>query len=426
MIWLFASLIISHQLLLFLIRKRFDPFNVVTLIDIVLFVMWVYAPLVDNSLHSILEEDWEFALITFFGVIFLYIGLHIPALGRRQLMSPGQSNTPIYTRRWLWLALIVFVISTLLHTWQTIQYVGGSIWEYFTGGRVSIYAMILNEINKGSVFSGIISFTRPIILLWLGISLEEKRWKHAMFLYCILLIGILMIATTRGQIIITLLLPLFYFYYSRFRNRRSPFGVFTLTALAAVAILFWLYVLNLWRTKGLEAFYSVYLSLRDVLNSLQVNFKPMYGYYMLWQHRNNLSLEYGLSYLYVLVTMIPRALWPDKPIVSHEARWTTYFFGQHFAAGTEESGVWTFTVWGEGLTQFGIPGVFLNLFLYGYIVNWASNRFGKTPQFSIVWFYYSIFAATYLRSSFSSLAWDFITLLPMIYVYKLSTCQRVT
>ncbi|MEM2058672.1 MAG: hypothetical protein QXO76_10540, partial [Thermoproteota archaeon] len=124
--------------------------------------------------------------------------------------------------------------------------------------------------------------------------------------------------------------------------------------------------------------------------------------------------------------MVPRALWPDKPLVSHEARWTTYFFGQHFATGTEESGVWTFTVWGEGLTQFGIPGVFLNLFLYGYIVNWASNRFGKTPQFSIVWFYYSIFAATYLRSSFSSLAWDFITLLPMIYVYKLSTCQRVT
>jgi oligosaccharide repeat unit polymerase len=424
MIALFACLILGHQLALALKRRRVDPFDVKMLIDIVLLVMWVYAPLVNDFFRFTLENDLGFALTTFLGIVFLYVGLHMPTLIRkRRLILPWQSSASIRTRRWLWLALFLFIVATLSLTWQQIQYIG-STQAYFVEGRLSTYAYILNEANRGSIFDGIISLTRPILLLWLGILLEEKRWKEALILYLVLLVGIVMIAMTRLQVIITLLLPVFYLYYSRFRNRGSPFRVLVVLGLTVVSfmILFYLlYILNIWRTEGIKGLYGTNVTFWSVSHALAVNFNPIRGYYMLWENRDGLPHEYGLTYLYVLLTIVPRALWMDKPLVSHEARWTTYLFGQHFAISSDESwGVWTFTAWGEGLTQFGIVGVFLNLFLYGYIVSWMEKKFAKNRYFSLVWFYYSVIAAIYLRSSFSALAWTFLTLLPMFYVYSRS------
>jgi len=416
MIALFACLIIGHQLILLLVRRRFDPFDVLTLIDVVLFTMWVYAPLVDDSLRFSLDNDLAFSFTTLMGIGFLYAGLHFP-VGNRTANTGVWLKPPtlILRKRWLILTLILFCGATLLVVYQQAQLSGVGIWGYLTGERLSIYRRFLNEQYEGSIANAVISFARPILLLWLTIALEKRKWKQAVFLYMIILASIIMISTTRLQVIITLLIPLFYYYY-RVRSHRSAILA---AILAAVVFLILIYALNIWRSQGLEGLRSIDLSLRTVLYALPINFNPMRGYEMLWRLHsvNQLPYEYGLSYLYVPLTAIPRAIWHDKPLVSHEARWTTYLFGQHFAMALEGWGVWTFTVWGEGLTQFGILGVFLNLFLYGLFVNWVRHKFSQNPHFSIVWFYYSIFAATYLRSSFSALVWTFLTLVPARYLY---------
>jgi oligosaccharide repeat unit polymerase len=411
---LFAYLIIGHQLALFLARRRFNPFDVFTLIDIVLLTMWVYVPLVNESLYFRFESDFSFFITTFLGIVFLYIGLHLPirkTVKDTQLLFSIDSSLRV---KWLIVSLILFCGATIIFMYQQLYFSRVSIWEYLKGERLSIYMVLLNEQNRGSIPDAIISFTRPILLVWLAISLERRQWLLAVFLYLIIFIGIVAISVTRLQIIITLLIPLFYYNYI-FRYRISiPSAILT-----AIIFIILIYVLNIWRTQGFEKLIDVDVGLIPALEELSVNFKPLEGYEILWQLyiNNRLQYEYGLTYLYIFLTAVPRILWLDKPLVSHEARWTTYLFGQHFAMVSEGTGVWTFTVWGEGLTQFGILGVFLNLFLFGLLVRWMYNKFNYNPHFKLMWFYYSIISAIYLRSSFSALAWIFLPLVFTRYVY---------
>lgn len=421
MIGLFALLIFGHQLLLLFTKRRFNPFDVKVLLDVVLLTMWVFAPLSDSSLRFRLENDLSFAFTTFLGIVFLYAGLHLP-VWRQNPDTWLLSDPPILRMRWLWLALFVFVVATLAVSYQKIQYSGVGIWGYLTGDRIAAYRTILNEGSEGSAVARLISFTHPVILFWLAASLQQRHWKRALVLYLIILVGIVMIATTRLPVIITLLIPVAYYYQGS--NRSLPIPAATLVACISI---FLLYFLNILRTRGLDSALTLNISLGDAIGALGANFNPMRGYEMLWQldSYNQLSYEYGLSYWYVPLTAVPRALWAAKPLVSFEPRWTTYLFGQHFAMTSEGWGVWTFTVWGEGLVQFGIFGVFFNLFLYGSLVAWAYHRFSRNPKFSLVWFYYSILAATYLRSSFSALAWTFFAaFLPLMFIYYLSTWQE--
>lgn len=415
----FSVLILGHQLLLLSIKRSFDPFDVKVLIDVVLLTMWVYAPLTNSALRFRLEYDLAFATTTFIGILFLYIGLHLPVWKPKNSMPRLLSDARIVRIGWFWLALFIFVTATLFSVYQKTQFNVTNIVDLVTGARLAALASTLNEANEGSITGRLLSFTQPILLLWLAISLSQRRWLHSTLLYFLLLASIVLIASTRLPVILTLLLPVVYMARSRTKSMSIP-----VAAGAAVLFVLLMYALSIVRGQGIDKLLTLDFSWQQAFNSISGNFAPMRGYEILWQldTADLLSYENGLAYLYVPLTAIPRAIWPEKPLTSIEARWTTMLFGQHFAKTDEGWGVWTFTVWGEGLVQFGILGVFLNLFLYGMLVAWADNKFGRSILFSLVWFYYSVLAATYLRSSFSALAWTFLqAFIPLLIVYHLST-----
>ncbi len=418
----FSVLILGHQLLLLSARRRFDPFDVKVLIDLVLLTMWVYAPLTNSGLRFRLENDTAFAATTFLGIIFLYIGLHLPLWKRKNSMPRLLSEVRILRMEWFWLAFFVFLVTTLVFLYQKTQFNLVNIVDLVTGARLSALATALNESNEGSILDRLLSFTQPILLLWLAITFSQSRWIQSMLIYFVLVLSIVLVATTRLPVILTLLLPVVYFV----RNRTKSLSIPAAVGFGIVFVLL-MYALNIVRTQGLDKLLTLDFSWQQAWDSITVNFSPMRGYEILWELERtaHVSYEYGLSYVYVLVTAVPRALWPGKPLTSMEARWTTELFGQHFAMTDEGWGVWTFTPWGEGLVQFGILGVFLNLFLYGLLVAWADNKFGRSILFSLVWFYFSVLAATYLRSSFSALAWTFLqAFIPLLIVFHLSTRPR--
>lgn len=390
--------------------------------DLVLFTMWVYAPLVSPPLRARLDTDLIFTFMTFFGIVFLYIGLHLPLWKKAPPFPQLQYAAPFLSQRWFKLAFLVFCLATLLLVYEAMRVSGVGIIGLLTGDRLSAVAARLNGSNEGSIPYRLMAMTQPILLVWLAINLGLRRWRQAAVLYTVLLISIVLIATTRLPVILTLLSPLVYFARKHGRSLSLPVSLG-----AAATFLILMYALNIVRGQGLDKLLSDGFSVPQVLGSVAANFAPMRGYEILWQldEQHALQYEYGLTYLYVPLTAIPRTLWPTKPLTSIEARWTTSIFGQHFAFSDEGVGVWTFTAWGEGLVQFGIPGVLVNLFLYGVLVALVESKFGTNQVYSLVWFYYSVMAAIYLRSSLSALAWTTLeTFLPLMVVLYLSLHTR--
>lgn len=411
MIILFAFLIIGHILFLMLTTKRIDLFDIRFMIDVVLLFMWVIAPLLNPYLDNVIRSEIEFGLVTFIGIISLYIGLHIFS-GKRKYKNNNYYKIEVinYKNFHFIIFLLVYLVLLYNHVYPQILHHGIG---YFVEGRISSYALMLNQEKRGALSSAVISFIQPILLLWLGILISQRKLAKSILLYFILLGGIISIAVTRAQIIITLLIPIFILYQT------SKYKKTIFTLLFAIITIYLLYILNIWRHMGFEGLrHGLDLSIYNIINALAVEFNPLRGYYILWKSLDTIPFEYGLTYFYLLVTFIPRIFWSDKPLVSHEARWTSYIFGEHFVSGGEDVGVWTFTVWGEGLTQFGVAGVIINMFLYGFVARLFSEKFSMNPHFSVIWYYYSILTAIYLRSSLSSLLWLYITLLPAYLYYQ--------
>ncbi|HET8886991.1 MAG TPA: O-antigen polymerase [Salinimicrobium sp.] len=80
-----------------------------------------------------------------------------------------------------------------------------------------------------------------------------------------------------------------------------------------------------------------------------------------------LEYEYGYQFFLNIVTLVPRVIWEDKPNVSFSSRMTEDIYGKI------DVGNWvrTYTVWGEGYTQFG----FLGILLYSFILAYGLKKF---------------------------------------------------
>lgn len=72
--------------------------------------------------------------------------------------------------------------------------------------------------------------------------------------------------------------------------------------------------------------------------------------------------EYGFQLWLDLITPIPRIIWKEKPNVSFSSRMTEKMYGRI----GEGNWVRTFTVWGEGYSQFGFAGILLYSFFLSY------------------------------------------------------------
>jgi hypothetical protein len=90
---------------------------------------------------------------------------------------------------------------------------------------------------------------------------------------------------------------------------------------------------------------------------------------------DTIPFQYGSTYSYFLVSLIPRAIWPDKP----QAGGANNFFAVTYGITTEE-GVKTSTfgisLLGEGYINFGIAGVILIMALQGIVLSALQSIFG--------------------------------------------------
>lgn len=240
------------------------------------------------------------------------------------------------------------------------------------------------------------------LLVLIVVSLRQGRKALAFGLYMTALICIFSVFTTRTEVLMTLLLPVFYYNFAV-----KPLSLWRVALVGSVALVL-LAALNLYRVVGTGIDFDTGVGLAQLV--LESGSQRSSEYFAgplakLWalREQGSLPLEYGLNYLYTLVTFVPRALWPGKPITSFDDRWTLITQGS-LSADAGGAQIWVFTAWGEGLAQFDVPGAILNLFIYGLIARVAFAECRRRPEFVLVLAFVSIFTALFLRGGVQSLA----------------------
>lgn len=89
-----------------------------------------------------------------------------------------------------------------------------------------------------------------------------------------------------------------------------------------------------------------------------------------------IPFQYGDTYAYFAVALIPRAIWPDKPVAGS----ANNFFGVAYGITTEEGAkrsTFGVSLLGEGYINFGTFGVVFIMFLQGVIIISLQNIFGR-------------------------------------------------
>jgi oligosaccharide repeat unit polymerase len=398
MVYLILALLLAHQAFVYKKNRRFDPFDLVVLVDIVIFLLFFYGIRTDPVIDRYAGHNPSYILTILAGIGALYVGLHWP---RRQSSSRGptgkaaQRNHKLAHLGWLWAGFGLYLLAACVVVAGELAYSGLSLIQSILGERLSDY--LGGGILQPAFWSVVLIAGLAPSLMLLVDKLDRRRWFTAAGIYAALWGVGLATFHTRLGLILLLALPVVYFH---FRVRRIPAPVLVS---GSVLVLYSLTFLEGWRAMGLTSDWSRQLTREGILGELQQTLNPLRGFdeIMLKYEERSLKYELGETYFDILLTFIPRNLWRDKPITAFENRWTEKVTGLPIGSGV---GVWTFTAWGEGLAQFGFAGMLLNLFLYGFLISRATGKIADKPVMLFVLFSYSVLMATFLRAGFQASA----------------------
>lgn len=404
MVWLVAVLIVLHQAWLYQRQKVFDPLSVYVMLDAAVMLILVIGTLTSPFARELAATDLGFAALLPIGQIALYVGLHTVGPKLKQASKPWSAPSLF----WLYLSAAIYLLIAFFIAFSFMRLADISLMDWLFDSRIAAYSLARGS-GVGSILNNVFTAAQVGVLILLAVALNQKRFGVALVVYGILIFGMFLIFTTRLQLLIIMVLPIVYFHYYVRR-----IGVLSFAGIA-VAFLGIAAFLNLWRGGGLDLATGE-LSTENVVELSSISkgsylIEPVGELYVRLRD-GRLEYEYGANYGYALLTVVPRALWKDKPLTAFENRMTVRLFGSQLNEAGAAT-VWTFSAWGEGLAQFDLPGVALNLFLYGVVVALAFRYCSRRPQLFFVWTYYAILSAAYLRAGFQAL---FILTINMIVV----------
>lgn len=403
-----AILVIGHQLWLRARGWQFNALSPYFMCDLMIFALIGVGSLVSPLPHRNLTEEILFCLFVWSGLVAYYIGLHLRLHAPRWRLPQLAISLYGLQRRIQWTALLLaggFALIIALTLYQRVRGLGLSLAEMLTLSALQVHAQVATE-GLGALPVIFTYLLTVLLLMHLYFLMREHRCLTAFAIYLLMVISIALIASTRIPVMMNLAIPVAYYHYAVRRvNRLLLIGIFV-AAPVALALL-----------QGLR---SGALFAWTVSDRLIAEIVVMKSFHYLWQQYTdgNITLEYGANYYYYSpLTLIPKALWTAKPQTSFETRWTLNLFGSLLDEDAQIS-VHTFTPWGEGLVQFGWLGSVVNLFLYGIILNTAIRFFNRCPHACLVYFFYTILAATYIRTSVQALLFTTILYIAGVWLYE--------
>jgi oligosaccharide repeat unit polymerase len=192
-----------------------------------------------------------------------------------------------------------------------------------------------------------------------SINPNRKINKIVLALFFVMAIGISLIQGVRAPIIVLLAGIIILRHYCLGKVIKIKHLIIGIPVLFGL-----LTVLNYFRLYGQEMF--MHLSIEslpmDVYTTILVGLEPFKTLMTIIESvPEKVGFQYGLYYLYLAIAWIPRALWPDKPIVGVEWFITETIYG-HDPSMTSAQ---TPTLIGDLYLNLHIPAIIIGMFVWG-------------------------------------------------------------
>jgi O-antigen polysaccharide polymerase Wzy len=326
-------------------------------------------------------KDWDVIqvqLLCIGGVILLQLGYHLVRGGGIKPLLP-KLNLTMSLKRLEAFCVLAIAGSFLLRSAQAILFNREDL------QFVSIAAFLENQVLVAIGLLG-----------WMVYSGNGKKW-HKILLYC----TVVAVSIGRGfssTMLELMLVPLIILFTTKWvYSKRIPvFGIILVSALvlflspAKVAVRGNMEqgavsndavdVADQWLGQSVDYWAGAFTGERNLTEStLEATARADLVHELTYLYSMSpevVPYYYGSSYSYFLVALVPRVIWPNKPVVTDE----TVKFEVEFGLTSEEGALTTAigpTLIGEGYINFGILGAFLVMFLQGAILGVLEQIFAE-------------------------------------------------
>ncbi len=371
----------------------FEPFTIIALLYIGIFI---YRPIQDLYAHKVsyagvnLVQGGVKATILFtLGFVAFYIRYYCKKRAKETPEEIRESDVPD-SISWLviaWAVFFAFCIISSLSQGVSLQYI-------FSLGQQG--ERVVNESNTVLLFLS--NFATSLLVVWLMIMVISKSVALKIVLSVLTIIYLIM-RNARWLVLIMGISPFVYYYTKR---RKSPRLIWTLIlGFLALVVFAWMQMNRYYIATGkeLQSFGEqgglTLELLMSPFDSDLTTYTTFYG--MVQSYPSAYPYMFGRTFLYVFILFVPRVLWagkPDNPVRD---------MVEHSLGALARTNGRAVANIGEFYANFGIIGIVVLMFLFGYIVSKLKHMYEEPSENRLIMyaFLYPLMFQWVARGNFS-------------------------
>lgn len=354
----------------------FEPINLITLTYMQVFVLAPYVWLANG------QESWMGvpimhnlpigSLFFLMGYLAFYFG-YLSGL-KRPCLKNNYSRVTNEQARVRIVVLSVFIFVT--------AFIGATLYLRTIGVNL-LFALSLGRYKSEAVTDLVASspvyflnmFNNTMISAFMLLYAFQKKYRWLLVPLFVLTLLMLMARGNRYRILILVLAPI---VFNCLKSGKRPK---TSTAVTMVIIAFIIVsVIGLWRNSIKGGAELQTINLNGLIMAYMPNIEIFFPFYRLLDAiPSTHSFYYGLSYISFFTQLIPRVLWPAKPVTPIQEIMTICFGRVGAASGPAYPNI------GEFYTEFGLPGIIIGMYLFGRFAKWSKTLYEKPrSEFALI------------------------------------------
>lgn len=351
------------------IRFHLNLFEPITIVTVIYECIFVIKPIIDLKNHamvehgvSVIEGGPKATLLFTLGFTAFYIAYYMKhrKLTYKSRLLYHSVDEPIkpdpvrlrvlYV---MWVVVFALCIYCMITQGLSLQYI-------FSFGSEGV--RVSDSDNTALLF--LANFGVTLATIWLMILVESKNLAIKVIITVLCVIYVLM-RNARWLMLVFIVAPVAMYYL---KKRKQPrFLLVVLIGVVGLTVFAWMQVnrstlysggaMGGWGDKG--------FSPELLLSPMETDFSTYRAFYsMVTRYPSQYDYMMGITFLYSLVIMIPRALWPSKPdnpvrdMIEHSLSKTARI------SGTAVANI------GEYYANFGVIGIIACMFIFGRITSW--------------------------------------------------------